>query len=196
MSFIQDITDVFFPKKNKENNKTHLTSNKTNYIKKYGLYILLIFGLFLMILGNDMLTGNKPVEKNEAGSISDGEHIRNLEDRLAAAISQIEGAGRVKVMVTLKNSKELVIAEDRKVNEQSTNDGSKTNTTSNRENKVVMQNNQPFVLKELEPKLEGVIIIADGANDPIVKERINIAAKTLLGVESHKIAVFPLKKGR
>lgn len=192
MAFFEKIFDLYFPKK-QDKNEAVSTSKP---IKKYGVYILLLVGLFIMILNSGMFVSNAPPEKKPDANVSQDEYVKALEGRLEQAISQIQGVGKVEVMITLKNSKEIVVAEDTKTNEQSTNDGTKTNITSDRENKLVIVKDQPLIVKELVPTLEGVMIIAEGAEDAAVKEKISIAAKTLLGVEPHKIAVFELKRGK
>lgn len=44
--------------------------------------------------------------------------------------------------------------------------------------------------KELSPKIEGVVVIADGGENAVVKENINSAVQALFDIEPHKIRIM------
>jgi len=41
--------------------------------------------------------------------------------------------------------------------------------------------------------VEGVIIVAEGGDDILIKEALMNAAKTVLGIEMHKVQVLKMK---
>ena len=48
----------------------------------------------------------------------------------------------------------------------------------------------PYVKQELSPRIEGVLVIADGGDNAIVIENITEAVQALFGVDTHKIKVM------
>ena len=127
-----------------------------------------------------------------------------LEERLSALLSKVEGAGKVEVMITLSYGSEIIIAEDISSNETlmreaDSSGGSRENRTKVTENnKIIIQSangvQQPLVVKEIVPKVEGVVIVAQGGSDILIKEALINAVKTVLGVEIHKVQVLKMKE--
>jgi stage III sporulation protein AG len=102
-------------------------------------------------------------------------------------------------MITYETGKESVPATNVKRNDNSTQEkdtsgGTRDITQNDFESNVVYEEGQstkkPVILKEIQPKVKGVVIIADGADNPVVKENLSNAAKVLLDVEIHKIQVL------
>ena len=50
-----------------------------------------------------------------------------------------------------------------------------------------------MVIKNLPPEILGVVVVAEGADSPLVKLKIIQAVQTLLGVETNNIQVFTYK---
>ncbi len=48
----------------------------------------------------------------------------------------------------------------------------------------------PYVIKQIMPEVEGVIIVADGGDKPTVKNEIYEAVQALFPVPTHKIKVL------
>ena len=51
----------------------------------------------------------------------------------------------------------------------------------------------PITEKVVMPKVEGAIILAEGANDASIKNNIILAVEAVTGLSTHKIQVFQLK---
>jgi len=128
------------------------------------------------------------------------EYAESLEHKLEEILSSVAGAGEVKVMVTLRMSAERVLARETNTSLStiSENDGaggtreSKTHT----ENESVVRGrsaDEPFVLSERSPVVEGVIIIAKGGDDIHVKDALTRAAFTVLGIDAHRVQVLKMK---
>lgn len=113
-----------------------------------------------------------------------------LEERLEAVFSQVEGAGRVEVMVYFQTDGELVVAEE----ESSQTRGSDTEKTTQ---KVILEKDgggqTPLVVQQKAPQVEGVLIVAQGGQNVQVQQALISGAQALLGVPAHKIAVFPME---
>ena len=52
----------------------------------------------------------------------------------------------------------------------------------------------PYITKELQPEIEGVVVIAEGAAQKQIEAEINDAVVALFSVPSHKIKVMKMKK--
>lgn len=182
--------------------------------KKLRMNVITAFaaGIVLILMGNTFFKTNEssppsvpmPTEvKAEDTSIEYDKTERNLEKRLEAILSQVEGAGELKVMVTASCSSELVVAQELKKEKTTTQEtvgqGDTRNIESEKsENAVVITEDKngrgtPLVLKEEVPKIEGVVIVAQGGDDVLVKDSIIKAAEALLNVPAHKVQVLKMK---
>ena len=128
---------------------------------------------------------------------------KSLEKSMEEILGSIEGAGKVKVMITYKTSKEVVhqIEEKEIINDTREEDGGGgIRITKQRElapNVIFEEHNgakQAVVKKEIEPLIKGVVVVAEGANDDSVKMNLQMAAKILTDVPIHKISVFVMEK--
>ncbi len=131
------------------------------------------------------------------------EYERYMENKLEQAISAMEGAGKVKVMITVNTSRELIVAKDTPVTRSDTaeNDsegGSRTVNESNREEETVYRkesdgSSSPYVVKTLQPVIEGVVVITQGGDRPEVRKNITEAIVALFDIEPNKIKVVKMK---
>ena len=123
-----------------------------------------------------------------------------MEERVEKFFSKMEGVG-VQVMITIAYGKE-VHTEDVNFSYSTTNEedhqgGRREIKSEDIQNKIVMQNTgsgsaQPIVLKEKEPERQGILILAEGGDDPRIKQQLTAASETLLGVPAHKVQVFKM----
>lgn len=131
------------------------------------------------------------------------EYAGYMENKLEQAISVMEGAGKVKVMVTVSASKELVVEKDMPVTRSNTveNDsegGSRNvNEFENAEETVYSKKSDgsasPYVVKTLQPVVEGVVVVAQGGDRPEVRKNITEAIVALFDIEPHKIKIVKMK---
>ena len=131
------------------------------------------------------------------------EYERYMENKLEQAISVMEGAGKVKVIVTVSASKELVVEKDMPVTRSNTveNDsegGSRNVNELNSMEETVYDRksdgtSSPYVVKTLQPLVEGVVVIAQGGDRPEVKKNITEAIVALFDIEPHKIKKVKMK---
>ena len=128
------------------------------------------------------------------------EHTNFLETRLEEIFQTVAGAGEVKVMLTLSQGREVIIAENTVMTEErrtETDAGGirrEQQDNSYQGNKIIITDRdgtqRPLVLKEVEPRVEGVIIVAQGGGDVIVRDALIRAAQAVLGVEIHRVQVL------
>lgn len=175
--------------------------------------IALVIGIILMIVGSSFLNssstkkqiqavGAKPIQEETKKGSSENDFSVNKE--IEKILSQIEGAGRVSVLITYVSGKERVPATDIKKSENLTNEkdsggGTRNNSQNNLETTVIYSeeqggNKNPVILKEILPEVKGVVVVAEGAGNPEVKENIIRAVQVLTSIPPHKIQVFVKSK--
>lgn len=130
------------------------------------------------------------------------EYTAALESTLEEILSSMEGAGRVKVMITLKSSGESVVEKDALFSKASSTEvdssGGSRNTADSAESEetVYLKNGSscetPFVKQVLCPQIEGVVVCAQGGDSAAVNKNITEAIQALFGIEVHKIKVIKM----
>lgn len=127
------------------------------------------------------------------------------EKRLETALSQIEGVGKAKVMITLEDSGETIVEKDVPLQTSTTKEQDSGGGTrqiqdySSTESTVFYTDAEgrqvPYVVRESAPKVTGVVVIAQGAGNAKVKEQITRLLEALFDVEAHKVIVVKMKTG-
>lgn len=128
------------------------------------------------------------------------QYATEMEKRLKEMLEKVEGVGTVQVMITLKNSGEQVVEKDRNYTEDKTEqktgeEGHTTSTTINKSESTIYDQTSggtPYVVKQLEPEIEGVLVAAQGAGDTVVMNEITYAVQVLFDVPVHKIKVVKM----
>lgn len=133
---------------------------------------------------------------------TDQVYAASLEARLTESLSQVAGVGKVKVMITLKSSQELVVEKEQPVSRSTTNEsdfqgGSRITSQSETEENTVYRTDgslsEPYVIKTLPPQIEGVLVVAEGAGSGTVNRTIVDIIQALFGVEAHKVQVVKME---
>lgn len=177
--------------------------------------IIAIIGVILLIAGSVFFEGTSkkdekvtPQPKSGTEAIetlnqNENETKDEMEKSLESILSKIKGAGRVSVMVTFYSGNESVPAYDTKnsisdTQEKDKEGGTRSVKQTDKENSIVYEENdgvkKPYITKELLPKVKGVVIVADGAGDAVVKSDLAKATEALFEVASYKIQVFERNK--
>ncbi len=126
-----------------------------------------------------------------------------VEEKLGQTLSAINGAGKVEVMITYESGPEIVPAvnQDRQstdTQEDATSGGQRSNATVNESQKTVTvqgaEGSEPLIIKELNPEVRGVVIVAEGAGDLAVRMDLMRAAQTVLNVPLERVEVFEMKR--
>ena len=126
-----------------------------------------------------------------------------LESNLENILSKINGVGEVKVLISYVESSEVVAMYNENTKNTSTQEedsgGGKRviNETDTQKDIIYKEENGeklPITQKVISPKIEGAIIIAQGAADANTKNNIIQAVEAVTGIATHKIQVFEMKK--
>lgn len=129
------------------------------------------------------------------------EYADYLEQRLTETLSRMSGVGKVEVMITLKSSCELVVEKEQPVKRSTTNEsdsqgGSRMVSQMESEENTVYRTegslSEPYVVKTLPPRIEGVVVVAEGAGNGEVNRTVVEIVQALFGVEAHKVRVVKM----
>lgn len=182
-----------------------------NKDKKISIVISFAAGVLMLILSNTMFGEREdsivdiPIMQAQTQTeerVLEMSYESMLERRLENALSQVHGVGQVKVIVRLRTGREIIIAEDYTLEESMTQEtdstgGNRTveSTRRQRTNIIISNNgvNEPLIIQEIQPELEGILIIAEGGDDIVIKDMLIRASESLLGIPKHKIQVLRMK---
>lgn len=123
-----------------------------------------VAGMLLIFLSN-YIDFDKSNGKSEEEEFSVTTYSTEIQNDLQTVISQIEGAGETRVLLTMENSVEYVYLED-----------STTKT------------------KEIEPLIRGVLVVCEGGDEPVVVERITEAVTKALDISTAKVCITKLSE--
>ena len=189
--------------------KEWFSLEKIKGISKNQLLIGGLAGILLLIIAlpaeTDKNSHQKRPEKesaeNTAQSTGNGvDYGRELERKLEQILGEMEGVGKVEVMITLKDDGERILDKDitRSSQEVSEEDGTvKRNTRESQYQEETVfsketEDGQPFVAKETAPQVEGVLVVAEGGGNAKTAKNISDAVLALFPVEVHKIKVVKM----
>lgn len=130
--------------------------------------------------------------------ITEDTYEKLLEARLEEMLSYVEGAGKIRVMVTIRASGEKIVLREspytkNTVNEQDSGGGIRNSMELSQSDHVIyIEENgskTPYLVQEMAPEIEGVLVIAQGADNEAVKKELNAAIAALFDLQSHKIKI-------
>ncbi|HOB87477.1 MAG TPA: hypothetical protein PKO38_07295 [Bacillota bacterium] len=120
---------------------------------------------------------------------------------LEAMLNEIRGVSRARVFLTLESSSRQELVQDREATRRTNTeeDGAggtrRTEEETQRYTHVVVRDGQgeesPIVVQTEEPRYRGVLVVADGVEDPAVKMRVIEALRAVLNLSAHRISVLP-----
>jgi stage III sporulation protein AG len=169
------------------------TKKKIQYVA-----VLLIVVIILTIYFSSFQSS--PAKENTAQPTKEALQSEDLEAKLERILSSIEGAGKVDVCITYESSPEIVPAISENKQSSSTTDagenGTSTVNTENTQTNVVTVNGSggasALVIRENSPKVMGVIVVAEGADNIGVKLNLLEAVQTVLNVSPDRVDVYKM----
>lgn len=197
------LIDYFKDEKKKKNAFTNIVI--TGLI---GILIVIVASFFNSTESFSASEDNKKQEtKSQSQSQSDSESIENyesnVENKLKNTLEQMDGVGKVQIMMYFASGEEQVPAfnvnkSTSVINETDNSGGKRTTTQDSDGDTVVMSKDgdkeSPLILKKYKPKVTGVCIVAEGAENDSIKLSITNAVVDLFGISADKVDVYPMKK--
>lgn len=193
------------------------TEEGNNKKKTENLIFFVVLLIITIVVIDIIWNGNKQVTKQEnntsskqLANVDTGKKVEdievnastdNLSEQLEVILSKIQGVGEVKVFVNYSESSEVVAMynETTKTSNTEENDTSggtrKIQETDSQKDIIYQEDNgekTPITQKVVQPKVEGAIITAKGANNAEIKTNIIQAVEAVTGLATHKIQVFEM----
>ncbi len=149
-------------------------------MEKYRLvWLVILAGLILLML--PMGEEEEPVQETTTATTQFD--LAALENRLEEALSKIDGAGEVTVVLTIQNGPRQVLAQDV---DRRTGEGENTET-------VILSRGssaqETVAVQELYPSYQGALLICEGGDDPDVRLKLTEATSALTGLGADKISI-------
>lgn len=171
-----------------------------------GLVVVGLVGIVLILL-SDLFQG-KAVDNQQPTTeiqyVSLAEYENQLEQGLAEIISSINGAGKTRVLLTMESTVEQVyatnknLAQNNSTNSSNGNLPSSDNDTQAESTYITVElsdgTEQTVLVKEIQPKVRGVLVVCAGGDDSIVREKIIDAVTKALDISSSKVSVAGLSR--
>lgn len=164
-----------------------------------------LIGIVLILL-SDLVKPKTSEEKQSDTQIkyvSLDEYENRLEQGLAEIISSINGAGKTRVLLTMESTVEQVYATNKNLSQDNSTNVDNSNSSSDKDIQAettyitveLSDGTQETVLvKEIQPKVRGVLVVCAGGDDSIVKGKIIDAVTKALDISSSKVSVAGLSQ--
>lgn len=165
------------------------------------IVIFLVLLVIVIIVINSLFSEEESVasEKSTVSVITNDVTTDELEYKLKNILAAMNGVGKVEVMISYSNTIEQVpmydtIENTTVVEEEDTNGGTrKTKETLNEQSIIYEEKNStkvPAIKRTIMPEVVGVIVVAEGANNSVVKENIKNAVEAVVNIPSHRVQIF------
>jgi stage III sporulation protein AG len=192
--------------------KLSLNKQLTNIV------IVILVGILIIIAASafkdttNVNTDNSQKENTVSSDLSDnnddsnsniGSYENQQETKLKKILENIQGVGEVQDMIHYDRGKEQVPAYDQSnsssvTNEDDNSGGKRTTTQNSTGTNMVLTNNgdktEPFIIDEYQPRVTGIIITAEGADNAQIRLDITTSVSELFNIPLDKVNVLPMKK--
>lgn len=183
-------------------------------LRKDQCLILVLAGVLLCVISlpvekekskSGLLDTTDAIIKNEHTfeGEKNADYVTCWEEKLEESLRCVEGAGKVKVLLYVGESEEMILARDgvEEVSDTTETDasGGTRHISESRTDKTVVRTvdergqNVPLVVKTAAPGVEGVVVIAQGADRAQVRRDIFEAIQVLFDVDMNRISIIKMK---
>lgn len=170
---------------------------KVRGIKHIEIILALAVAAVILVVYLAVSAASGGEQSNQTVETVGGSLITETERKLKTILGEIDGAGSVSVMITYESSVETVYAMTTNTTENSSTSGSGgSNMSTVTKTPVVVTNNgksELIVVKEVMPKILGVVVVAEGATDIKTRLALLSATATALNVDADIIEIFTKK---
>ena len=158
---------------------------KEFFYKNRAVALVVLVGVLLMLLPTGKSEAQQP-QRQETVS----EPRENLETRLEQILSQVSGAGNVRVLLTQERGETSVYQLDR----QEVTDGDRREIRQDTITVTGSDRQQEGLLTQVEaPRYRGAVIVCQGGDNPTVRLSVVEAVSGATGLPSNRITVLKMK---
>lgn len=193
---------------------------KDKFLKKENMIVFVLLGILLLVIAIPLDSGKEKKNINAEAKRDEGEvddipdnegdftdesleYCLALEARIEELLSVMDGVGNVQAMVTVSASREMIVEKDEPVNRATVTEtdgsgGSRSTNESSYEYETIFKtdsegNKTPYVVKQIEPEIQGITVVAQGGGNAVVQKNISDVLEALFHIEAHKIKVVKMK---
>ena len=158
---------------------------KEFFYKNRAVALVVLLGVLLMLLPTGKTEAQQP-QRQETVS----EPRENLETRLEQILSQVSGAGNVRVLLTQERGETSVYQLDL----QEVTDGDRREIRQDTVTVTGSDRQQEGLLTQVEaPRYRGAVIVWQGGDNPTVRLSVVEAVSGATGLPSNRITVLKMK---
>lgn len=190
------------------------SSEENSKKKMENLVVLIIIMIVTIVAINYIWSGdkkkdnvtttdtNKKLATTENETQTTATEENGMEQKLENILSNIKGVGKTKVLITYSQTSQIIPMYDEDSSTSTTEEtdsggGTRTVNESTTKKDVIYEDKNgtktPITQSVVNPKIEGAIITAQGANDANIKTSIVQAVEAVTGLATYKIQVFEMK---
>lgn len=164
-----------------------LTGKFYEWIKKYKYAVaVLITGLFLLLIPGKQSESPKV----DSATTTPTKQEALLQESLAQILQSIEGAGMVKVLLSIGAGEETIYQTD--------TEGSSSADSNDQSVKTVIitdsQRNEAGLIRQVNPvAYQGAIVVCQGADSPAVRLAVSQAVSKITGLGTDAICVLKMQ---
>lgn len=139
----------------------------------------------LVLIGLTEILPGKDTAATTASEVTEMQVEAALEQRMTDLLTQVDGVGRCRVMVTLESGSRSVYATDSAV------------TASGNSQQVLTVDTDTgpvgLLLTRIQPTVKGVAVVCDGGGDPAVCRRITQLIATTFHISERRVCIAKQK---
>ena len=173
----------------KDRQLSQLRGQAAQLLRKYRIPLLVfLLGVVLALVpGRTKKAEVQQLTTETADTVFD---LSAVQKQMEALLSAIDGAGRVRLMLTLSSGERVVYQTDSRT---VTASGSTTQETQTVFRQPGGSEKEPAVQSTVYPTYQGALVVCDGAERASVRLAVTQAVSSLTGLGSNKIAVVKMK---
>lgn len=171
--------------------------NRMSFLWARYKYFLAVITVGVLLLLSAKVPISEPA-KEEGAQTEAAFDLQTFQQSVADSLAQIEGAGRVEVLLSLEAGEESVYASDVSQSSQSAGGSSDSTSETYQSTMSILSDGSygetPVLIKSKYPTFRGAVILCEGADSDTVRLQIVQAVSALCGISSDHISISKLKQ--
>ena len=171
--------------------------NRMSFLWARYKYFLAVIAVGVLLLLSAKVPASEPA-KEEGTQTEAAFDLQTFQQSVADSLAQIEGAGRVEVLLSLEAGEESVYASDVSQSSQSTGGSSDSTSETYQSTMSILSDGSygetPVLIKSKYPTFRGAVILCEGADSDTVRLQIVQAVSALCGISTDHISISKLKQ--
>lgn len=144
------------------------------------VWVVILVGMVLLILPTGGEKDDQPMQEATQSAFN----LEETEIRLSQALSKIQGAGEVTVVLTVANGPRQVLAQDMDRKREEGEEKTETVVLSRGSG-----SQETVTVQEVYPRYQGALLVCAGGDDPAVRLQLTQAVSALTGLGADKISI-------